>query len=50
MPVIVFSFSKRKCEEYANSLTNLDFTGGAGEKSEIHVFIERSLAKLKGMC
>ncbi|KAI8621867.1 NUC185 domain-containing protein [Chytriomyces sp. MP71] len=48
VPVIVFSFSKRKCEEYANALVNLDLTAGSGEKSEIHVFIERSLARLKG--
>ncbi|KAJ3008378.1 UNVERIFIED_CONTAM: hypothetical protein HDU68_003136 [Siphonaria sp. JEL0065] len=48
LPVIVFSFSKRKCEEYANALVNLDLTSGSGEKSEIHVFIERSLARLKG--
>ncbi|KAJ3135035.1 hypothetical protein HK100_003090 [Physocladia obscura] len=48
LPVIVFSFSKRKCEEYANALVNLDLTTGSSEKSEIHVFIERSLARLKG--
>ncbi|KAI8839115.1 antiviral helicase [Chytriomyces cf. hyalinus JEL632] len=48
LPVIVFSFSKRKCEEYANALVNLDLTAGSGEKSEIHVFIEKSLARLKG--
>ncbi|KAI8852185.1 NUC185 domain-containing protein [Chytridium lagenaria] len=48
LPVIVFSFSKKKCEEYANVLVNMDLTGGAAEKSEIHVFIERSLSRLKG--
>ncbi|KAJ3400300.1 hypothetical protein HDV05_001162, partial [Chytridiales sp. JEL 0842] len=48
LPVIIFSFSKKKCEEYSNALTNLDFTSGGTEKSEIHVFIEKSLAKLKG--
>ncbi|KAJ3392195.1 hypothetical protein HDU84_004687 [Entophlyctis sp. JEL0112] len=48
LPVIVFSFSKKKCEEYANALVNMDLTTGAGQKSEIHVFIEKSLARLKG--
>ncbi|KAJ3078111.1 hypothetical protein HK102_004726, partial [Quaeritorhiza haematococci] len=48
LPVIIFTFSKKKCEEYANALSNTDLTSGAAEKSEIHVFIERSLARLKG--
>jgi antiviral helicase SKI2 len=48
LPVIIFTFSKRKCEDYANALVNLDLTGGSGEKSEIHVFIEKSLSRLKG--
>ncbi|KAI8918464.1 NUC185 domain-containing protein [Powellomyces hirtus] len=48
LPVIIFSFSKRKCEEYANGLVNVDFTAGAAEKSEIHVFIEKCVGRLKG--
>ena len=48
LPAIIFTFSKKKCEEYANALSNIDLTGGAAEKSEIHVFFERSLACLKG--
>ncbi|KAJ3044020.1 hypothetical protein HDV00_003549 [Rhizophlyctis rosea] len=48
LPVIVFTFSKRKCEDFANALSNVDLTGGAAEKSEIHVFIERCLSRLKG--
>ncbi|KAL7750016.1 Antiviral helicase ski2 [Sorochytrium milnesiophthora] len=47
LPVIVFTFSKRKCEEYANALFSADLTTGA-EKSEVHLFIEKSLARLKG--
>ncbi|KAK9760627.1 Antiviral helicase ski2, variant 2, partial [Basidiobolus ranarum] len=47
LPVVVFTFSKKKCEEYASGLTNTDLTS-ATEKSEIHVFIERSLVRLKG--
>ena len=28
LPCIIFSFSKKKCEEYSQSLTNMDLTGG----------------------
>ncbi|KAI8930243.1 NUC185 domain-containing protein [Entophlyctis helioformis] len=48
LPVIIFTFSKRKCEEYANALLNVDLSSGASEKSEIHIIIEKSLACLKG--
>lgn len=44
---MVFTFSKKKCEEYAGGLTNIDLTG-ASEKSEVHVFIEKSLGRLRG--
>eukprot|EP01105_Mastigella_eilhardi_P015871 TRINITY_DN3632_c0_g1_i2.p1 TRINITY_DN3632_c0_g1~~TRINITY_DN3632_c0_g1_i2.p1 ORF type:complete len:879 (-),score=193.80 TRINITY_DN3632_c0_g1_i2:52-2688(-) len=47
LPVVVFTFSKKKCQEYADALSSADFTLGAHEKSEIHVFIENSLARLK---
>ncbi|KAH8550493.1 NUC185 domain-containing protein [Umbelopsis sp. PMI_123] len=47
LPVVVFTFSKKKCEEYASALSNLDLTSST-EKSEIHVFIEKSLARLRG--
>jgi antiviral helicase SKI2 len=48
LPVIIFTFSKKKCDEYANTLSNLDLTAGGSEKSTIHVFIEKSVACLKG--
>lgn len=48
LPTIVFSFSKRKCDDYANALTNVDLTSGAAEKSDIHVFCEKSLQRLSG--
>ena len=47
LPVVVFVFSKRRCEEYANSLPNTDLCT-AKEKSEVHISIERSLTRLKG--
>lgn len=46
LPVVVFTFSKRKCEEYAEAMSNTDLTVGATEKSEVHLFIEKSLAKI----
>jgi antiviral helicase SKI2 len=47
LPTVVFTFSKRKCEEYANGLGNLDLTTAA-EKSQIHLFFEKALLRLKG--
>jgi antiviral helicase SKI2 len=47
LPVVIFTFSKKRCEEYADTLSNIDLLT-AKDKSEVHVFIERSLAKLKG--
>ncbi|PWN30163.1 putative SKI2-antiviral protein and putative helicase [Jaminaea rosea] len=47
LPVVVFVFSKRRCEEYASSLPNTDFCS-AKDKSEVHVVIERSIMRLKG--
>lgn len=46
LPVVAFTFSKRRCEENAASMPNTDLCTG-GEKSEIHVVIERSLTRLK---
>lgn len=47
LPVVVFTFSKKKCEEYAGSMPNTDLCS-ASEKSEVHIAIERSLTRLKG--
>ena len=49
LPVVVFTFSKKKCEQNAGTLTNLDLSS-AGEKSEIHVTIEKAVMRLKGIC
>lgn len=48
LPVIIFAFSKKKCEEYATALANTDLTNGASEKAKIHIFIEKSLTCLVG--
>ncbi len=47
LPVVVFTFSKKRCEEYAATLVNLDLST-ATDKSEVHVTIEKALSRLKG--
>ncbi|KAH8119970.1 antiviral helicase [Phellopilus nigrolimitatus] len=47
LPVVVFTFSKRRCEENAATLTNVDLCT-ASEKSEVHIAIKNALARLKG--
>jgi len=48
LPVVVFTLSKKRCEENASTLTNLDLCTSV-EKSEVHVAIEKALGRLKGM-
>jgi antiviral helicase SKI2 len=47
LPVVVFTFSKKRCEENAATLTNADLST-ALEKSEVHVMAEKALSRLKG--
>ncbi|BGP54708.1 Antiviral helicase ski2 [Rhodotorula sphaerocarpa] len=44
LPVVVFVFSKKRCEEYAASMPNTDLCTAA-EKSEVHITFERSSDK-----
>ncbi|KAI9830443.1 MAG: hypothetical protein M1819_005695 [Sarea resinae] len=46
LPACIFIFSKRRCEENADALSNLDYCTAA-EKSAIHMIIEKSIARLK---
>ena len=46
LPACIFVFSKKRCEENADSLSNQDFCT-ATEKSAIHMTIEKSIARLK---
>ena len=48
LPVVVFTLSKKRCEENAATLTNLDLCTST-EKSEVHVAIEKALGRLKGV-
>ncbi|KAF9444604.1 ATP-dependent RNA helicase [Macrolepiota fuliginosa MF-IS2] len=47
LPVVIFTFSKKRCEENAGTLTNADLCTSV-EKSEVHVAIEKALSRLKG--
>ena len=46
LPACIFVFSKKRCEENADSLSNQDFCT-ATERSAIHIIIEKSIARLK---
>ena len=46
LPACIFVFSKRRCEENADALANIDYCN-ATEKSAIHMTVQRSLARLK---
>ena len=46
LPACIFVFSKKRCEQNADALSNQDFCN-ASEKSAIHITIERSIARLK---
>jgi antiviral helicase SKI2 len=46
LPACIFVFSKKRCEENADSLGKKDFCTAA-EKSAIHMTIEKSIARLK---
>ncbi|QPG93532.1 hypothetical protein C2857_000549 [Epichloe festucae Fl1] len=46
LPACIFVFSKKRCEENADALSNQDFCT-AREKSHIHMIIERSIVRLK---
>lgn len=47
LPVVVFAFSKRLCEESASKLSKLDLSTPS-ERSEIHLFLEASIQRLQG--
>ncbi|KIY51126.1 ATP-dependent RNA helicase [Fistulina hepatica ATCC 64428] len=47
LPVVIFTFSKKRCEENAATLTNADLCTSV-EKSEVHVAIEKALTRLRG--
>lgn len=48
LPAVFFTFSKRRCEENANGLSNSLDLNTAAEHSAVHIFLQNSLKKLKG--
>ncbi|KAI1080116.1 antiviral helicase [Whalleya microplaca] len=46
LPACIFVFSKKRCEENADALSNRDFCT-AQEKSHIHMIIQKSIARLR---
>ncbi|KAI0008213.1 DSHCT-domain-containing protein [Xylariaceae sp. FL0662B] len=46
LPACIFVFSKKRCEENADALSNQDFCT-AQEKSHIHMIIQKSIARLR---
>ncbi|KAL3685939.1 hypothetical protein R1sor_003961 [Riccia sorocarpa] len=47
LPVVVFCFSKVRCDQSADSLTAIDLTTGS-EKSQIEIFCDTAFSRLKG--
>ena len=47
LPAVAFTFSKKRIEENANHLHSVDLTTSS-EKSEIHVFFQKCISRLKG--
>ncbi|EUD67923.1 adenosinetriphosphatase [Plasmodium inui San Antonio 1] len=45
LPVVLFCFSRIKCETYAKSMPHLNFLDNK-HKSKVHLFIKESIAKL----
>lgn len=47
LPAVVFCFSKKKVDSLADTLPHMDFTT-ASEKSQIHLFFDKAVGRLKG--
>ena len=46
LPMVAFVFSKKRCEEYADWMEGVNFCNNR-EKSQIYMFIEKSITRLK---
>ncbi|KAM6578144.1 hypothetical protein CsatB_029981 [Cannabis sativa] len=47
LPVVIFCFSKNRCDKSADSMTGTDLTSSS-EKSEIRIFCDKAFSRLKG--
>ena len=46
LPVVAFTFSRKRCNDYADKLSNLDLTSSK-EKHYIHIFFQKGISRLK---
>ncbi|SCU98503.1 LADA_0H13432g1_1 [Lachancea dasiensis] len=46
LPAVIFVFSKKRCEDYADWLDGVNFCASK-ERSQIHMFIDKSVTRLK---
>ncbi|KAG9154188.1 hypothetical protein Leryth_000664 [Lithospermum erythrorhizon] len=47
LPVVIFCFSKIRCDKYADTMMGTDLTSSS-EKSQIRVFCDKAFSRLKG--
>lgn len=47
LPVVIFCFSKNRCDKSADKMTGTDLTSSS-EKSEIRIFCDKAFSRLKG--
>ncbi|XP_010928932.1 DExH-box ATP-dependent RNA helicase DExH11 isoform X2 [Elaeis guineensis] len=47
LPVVIFCFSKNRCDKSADNMTGMDLTSNS-EKSGIRVFCDKAFSRLKG--
>ncbi|KAI9196543.1 hypothetical protein LWI28_024817 [Acer negundo] len=47
LPVVIFCFSKNRCDRSADNLSGTDLTSSS-EKSEIRIFCDKAFSRLKG--
>ncbi|KAL4188447.1 hypothetical protein AMTRI_Chr08g160190 [Amborella trichopoda] len=47
LPVVIFCFSKNRCDKSADSMTGMDLTSSS-EKSDIRIFCDKAFSRLKG--
>lgn len=47
MQVVIFCFSKNRCDKSADHMTGVDLTSSS-EKSDIRIFCDKAFSRLKG--
>ncbi|GJQ13616.1 hypothetical protein GpartN1_g5407.t1 [Galdieria partita] len=47
VPAVIFCFAKKRCDELASALSNIDLTRDSSEKFHINSFIDNSISRLQ---